>query len=115
MTSDHVGNLNDRVDFGLGEDTLATRTLDIEGKDAKRSDAGPVAFSGVRDEVVVPVYAESARGLQGRAGNGARTGIRARIGSSRLATSSAPTDQASARASSCRGSGQIASVSEVLS
>lgn len=38
VAGNHGRNLNDRVDVGLGEDALATGTLDIERKDAERGD-----------------------------------------------------------------------------
>ena len=53
LSSDHVGNLNDGINLGLGKDAFATGALDIERQDPQRSNLAPLAFSGVREQSVV--------------------------------------------------------------
>jgi hypothetical protein len=52
LSSHHVGDLDDRILTGLREDTLPTRTLDIETEYPERRDLGPFAFGRVRNELV---------------------------------------------------------------
>ncbi len=52
MDNDHVGDLDDRVLVGLGEDALAAGALDVEGEDAEGRHLGPVALRGVGDQPV---------------------------------------------------------------
>lgn len=55
LPRNHVRDLDDGVDVGLGEDTFPSRAFDIERKDAERSDVRPVADGFVRDESGVTV------------------------------------------------------------
>jgi hypothetical protein len=52
LDNDHVGDLDDGVLVGLGEDALAAGALDVEGEDAERRHLGPVALGGVGDQPV---------------------------------------------------------------
>jgi hypothetical protein len=52
LDNDHVGDLDDRVLVGLGEDALAAGALDVEGEDAEGRHLGPVALRGVGDQPV---------------------------------------------------------------
>lgn len=61
LTGDHAGNLDDGVDFGLGEDALAPGALDVETENAERSDGGPVAVGCMGDECIVSTGLVSAK------------------------------------------------------
>ncbi len=52
MDNDHVGDLDDGILVGLGEDALAAGALDVEGEDAEGRHLGPVALGGVGDQPV---------------------------------------------------------------
>src|SRR5262249_54915720 len=57
MCGHHVGDLDDRVDLGLGEDALSPGTLDMETENAQWGDPLPLAFGCVADQPVVAVDA----------------------------------------------------------
>ena len=52
LTCHHVRNLNDRVNVCLWEDTLASRTLDIEAENTKGSDFRPLPVRCMGYELV---------------------------------------------------------------
>jgi len=54
LTSDHIGNLDDRVDICLRENTFSSSTLDIETEDPQWCNLLPVSFGSMRDESVKP-------------------------------------------------------------
>lgn len=54
LSSNHVGDLDDRVLVGFGKDSLSTSALDIETEDPERREIAPLAVRSVRDEVVRP-------------------------------------------------------------
>lgn len=53
LPGDHRGNLDDRVDVGLGEDAFAARAFDVEAEDAQRGNGKPVSLRGMRHQVLV--------------------------------------------------------------
>ena len=55
LSSDHIGNLDYRILVGLREDTLPTRTLNIETEYPERSDPGPFTLGRMRYELVPSV------------------------------------------------------------
>ena len=55
LSSYHVCNLNNRIDWCIRENTFATCTLNIETENSQRRNLRPICFWGMRNESVVSV------------------------------------------------------------
>jgi hypothetical protein len=53
LAGHHIGNLDDWVYLSLWKDAFPSCTFDIEAQDAQRCDFGPIAFWGMRNELVI--------------------------------------------------------------
>lgn len=54
LSSNHVGDLDDRILVGFGKDSLSTCALDIETEDPEGRETAPLPVRSVRDEIVRP-------------------------------------------------------------
>ena len=52
LTYDHVGNLNDRIHFGLRKDTFPPGTFDVIAQNAKRSYIRPFPFRSMWNKCI---------------------------------------------------------------
>ena len=55
LASDHVGDLNHRINLGFWEDTFPASTFDIETQDTEGSNPGPLAIWSVGNHIIPPV------------------------------------------------------------